>query len=165
MMNVKELFVTLLDEENPAFVRVINALPQDKLDYRSDPKAKTALELAQLLVTEVKMTTQLLTTGLIDPSAESPDKATMPSTTPEIATAFEAAVAEVKAKAMSMTDEEWAMEGTLSMGEHPWIMPRGDMALRFLLDLIHHRGQMSTYIRPMGGKNPSIYGPSADTQV
>jgi uncharacterized damage-inducible protein DinB len=29
-------------------------------------------------------------------------------------------------------------------------------------DAIHHRGQLSTYIRPMGGKVPSIYGPSGD---
>jgi len=31
-----------------------------------------------------------------------------------------------------------------------------------LFDVVHHRGQLSTYIRPMGGKVPSIYGPSAD---
>jgi len=31
-----------------------------------------------------------------------------------------------------------------------------------LFDIVHHRGQLSTYIRPMGGKVPSIYGPSAD---
>jgi uncharacterized damage-inducible protein DinB len=29
---------------------------------------------------------------------------------------------------------------------------------------VHHRGQLSTYIRPMGGKVPGIYGPSADTR-
>ena len=29
---------------------------------------------------------------------------------------------------------------------------------------VHHRGQLSTYLRPMGGKVPGIYGPSADTQ-
>jgi uncharacterized damage-inducible protein DinB len=28
---------------------------------------------------------------------------------------------------------------------------------------VHHRGQLSTYLRPMGGKVPAIYGPSADT--
>ena len=37
-----------------------------------------------------------------------------------------------------------------------------DMAWGFLLDQIHHRGQLSTYLRPMGAKVPSIYGPSAD---
>ena len=31
-----------------------------------------------------------------------------------------------------------------------------------LFDAVHHRGQLSTYIRPMGGKVPSIYGPSGD---
>ena len=37
-----------------------------------------------------------------------------------------------------------------------------EMLWGFLLDMIHHRGQLSTYIRPMGGTVPSIYGPSAD---
>jgi uncharacterized damage-inducible protein DinB len=40
--------------------------------------------------------------------------------------------------------------------------PLGVMVWFTLFDLIHHRGQLSTYIRPMGGKVPSIYGPSAD---
>ena len=33
------------------------------------------------------------------------------------------------------------------------------------LDAVHHRGQLSTCIRPMGGKVPAIYGPSADTMM
>jgi uncharacterized damage-inducible protein DinB len=32
-----------------------------------------------------------------------------------------------------------------------------------LFDAVHHRGQLTTYIRPMGGKVPSVYGPSADS--
>ena len=32
----------------------------------------------------------------------------------------------------------------------------------FLFDLVHHRGQLSTYLRPMGSTVPAIYGPSAD---
>ena len=37
-----------------------------------------------------------------------------------------------------------------------------EMAWGFLLDQIDHRGQLSTYLRPMGAKVPAIYGPSAD---
>jgi len=37
-----------------------------------------------------------------------------------------------------------------------------DMAWGFLMDQVHHRGQLSTYLRPMGAKVPAIYGPSAD---
>jgi uncharacterized damage-inducible protein DinB len=44
-------------------------------------------------------------------------------------------------------------------------MPRQGLAWMLMLDAIHHRGQLSTYLRPMGGKVPSIYGPSADTMV
>ncbi len=37
-----------------------------------------------------------------------------------------------------------------------------DQAWGFLLDIIHHRGQISTYLRPMGSTVPQIYGPTAD---
>ena len=40
--------------------------------------------------------------------------------------------------------------------------PGAELAWGFLLDMIHHRGQLSTYLRPMGAKVPQIYGPSAD---
>ena len=41
-------------------------------------------------------------------------------------------------------------------------VPLGEMFWLGLFDAIHHRGQLSVYIRPMGGRVPSIYGPSAD---
>ena len=47
-------------------------------------------------------------------------------------------------------------------GKVAWESPLGDMLFGFLFDAIHHRGQLSSYLRPMGAKVPSIYGPSAD---
>ena len=44
-----------------------------------------------------------------------------------------------------------------------WEATLGDMLFGFLFDAIHHRGQLSIYVRLMaGGRVPSIYGPSAD---
>jgi uncharacterized damage-inducible protein DinB len=40
--------------------------------------------------------------------------------------------------------------------------PASPMAWSFLFDIVHHRGQISTYLRPMGAKVPQIYGPSGD---
>ncbi len=40
--------------------------------------------------------------------------------------------------------------------------PLREILWLLLFDAVHHRGQLSTYIRPMGGRVPSIYGPSAD---
>ena len=47
-------------------------------------------------------------------------------------------------------------------GAAVWEDAVGQMVWGMLFDAIHHRGQLSTYLRPMGGKVPSIYGPSAD---
>ena len=43
-----------------------------------------------------------------------------------------------------------------------WSDTLENMFWGYLFDMVHHRGQLSAYLRPMGGKVPSIYGPSAD---
>ena len=40
--------------------------------------------------------------------------------------------------------------------------PGSPMAWSFLFDIVHHRGQITTYLRPMGSTVPQIYGPSGD---
>jgi len=40
--------------------------------------------------------------------------------------------------------------------------PAAPMAWSFLFDIVHHRGQITTYLRPMGSTVPQIYGPSGD---
>ena len=68
--------------------------------------------------------------------------------------------------AEKMTDKEWENKAEMFMnGKMVWAEARGKIAWEFLLDLIHHRGQLATHIRPMGGKVPSIYGPSADSEM
>ena len=47
-------------------------------------------------------------------------------------------------------------------GRSTWTDTIGNMLWGFLFDMVHHRGQISTYLRPMGAKVPAIYGPSAD---
>ena len=64
-----------------------------------------------------------------------------------------------------MTSKKWEMKAGMYFGDKlDWESTRGLMAWSFLLDAVHHRGQLSTYIRPMGGKVPSIYGPSGDSK-
>jgi hypothetical protein len=53
----------------------------------------------------------------------------------------------------------------LVTGNLAWEAPLGELLWFMFFDAIHHRGQLSTYIRPMGGKVPSIYGPSGDNSV
>ncbi|PYR30272.1 MAG: hypothetical protein DMF90_28055, partial [Acidobacteria bacterium] len=47
-------------------------------------------------------------------------------------------------------------------GQEVMSEPGGETAWSFLLDIIHHRGQLTTYLRAMGSTVPQVYGPSAD---
>jgi len=65
--------------------------------------------------------------------------------------------------AQAVSDDRWDAPAKFFMGDQVvWEAKVSDMAWGYLFDMVHHRGQLSAYIRPMGGKVPAIYGPSAD---
>ena len=144
--------------EMPAFVRVLKAVPQGRLDYRPDPKSRTAAELAWLLAEEEAALIDLLETGTIEWKGTKP-----PARVDEIVAAFERNAAGVDERLGRLKDAGWEKKGRFVMaGAPPWEDTVGMFFWGFLFDAVHHRGQLSTYLRPMGSKVPSIYGPSAD---
>jgi len=144
--------------ELPAFVRVLKALPEGRLDYRPDPKARNAADLAWMLVCEEAALVSLLDTGIIEWSDAKP-----PTQVADMVSAFERDAALVNAKLEKLDEAGWGKPGKFLVGGAAvWEDKVGDMVWGFLFDAIHHRGQLSTYLRPMGGKVPSIYGPTAD---
>lgn len=144
--------------ELAAFVRVLKAVPQGRLDYRPDPKARTAAELAWLLAAEEGALVTLLDTGTIEWKEQKP-----PASAEEIVAAFERNVAAVNDRLARLDEAGWQKKVRFLMeGAPPWEDTLGEFVWGFLFDAVHHRGQLSTYLRPMGGKVPSIYGPSAD---
>lgn len=161
MKTTKEYLLQLINGEEAAFVSVLEALPADKLDWQPDPKAATARQRASQIAMEGEQMGDIFEKGVIvfDPAA-------MPSyaSTAEMVTILKAGFARAKDVIAKMSDTDWDAEAKMVMdGKDAWKTTKGDMGLGFMLDMIHHRGQLSTYIRPMGGKVPSIYGPSADT--
>jgi uncharacterized damage-inducible protein DinB len=163
MKTTKEFLLGLIDAETEKFVNVFNALPADKLDWKPDAKSKTAGELASMMAMESGQIGEMLATGIL---TYDPSKDPKFTSTAEMGVAFKAGMEKAKAAVQPMTDADWDGEAKMVMvgSDNVWKDTKGGMALGFMLDLIHHRGQLSTYIRPMGGKVPSIYGPSADTQ-
>jgi len=76
---------------------------------------------------------------------------------------YERSHRELLAELGSMDDAGWDRRGQLLMGGKVVMeQPVGEFLWLILFDSIHHRGQLSAYLRPMGGKVPAIYGPSAD---
>jgi uncharacterized damage-inducible protein DinB len=153
-----EFYIARRKGERKAFVNVLKAVPQDRLDYRPDPKARTAAALAWLLAAEEKALLTLLETGTVEWKDETP-----PARIDETVATYERAAAGVDERLGRLDAAGWEKKGRFIIeGAPPWETSISEFVWGFLFDAIHHRGQLSTYLRPMGGKVPAIYGPSAD---
>jgi uncharacterized damage-inducible protein DinB len=157
MKSTREYYEECFDAEKPKFIRVMKAVPADKGDYRPHPRSTSAADLLWLLAAELHDACQIVDGGecvlTIKPA---------PSVAESIS-AYEKNAAALKSRLVSMDEKKWESPAKLVMdGKVIWETSVGDMLFGFLFDAIHHRGQLSTYLRPMGAKVPSIYGPSAD---
>jgi uncharacterized damage-inducible protein DinB len=159
-MTSKESFLLMWDMEVAATQRVLAALPDKNIEWRPHPKSRSAIELAAFVAGHAPVLAMLIETGEIKGGPRE-----LPKSIKEAAGVF-SAVAPKLGQAMKAIDEKaWdeKMTTLYSPEGKVWQQaPLGGMIWSTLFDLIHHRGQLSTYIRPMGGKVPSIYGPSAD---
>jgi uncharacterized damage-inducible protein DinB len=157
-MTNREFFIKRWKADRRAFVRVLEALPSDRLDYKPHERSAAAGDLAWQIVEEVRA---LAGTNAAN---ELPFEMTArPATTSEIVAAFEKSASALEALLDTLDDARWAGQVKFMMdGKVVFESPFDEMFWGFFLDLVHHRGQLSTYIRPMGGKVPSIYGPSGD---
>jgi uncharacterized damage-inducible protein DinB len=137
---------------------VPKAIPEGRLDYRPDPKARNAAELAWALASSEGALVTLIDTGTIEwKESKAPGKLG------EIVATFEKNAAAVNERLARLDEAAWERKARFLMGDAPaWEDSLGAFVWGFLFDSIHHRGQLTTYLRPMGGKVPSIYGPSAD---
>lgn len=144
--------------ERNAFVRVLKAIPNDRSDYRPDPKARTARELAWLFAVEEEALVSLIKDGVVEWKESKP-----PDHVDKIVAAYEKSSTEANDRMERLDDAAWNKKVRFLMDRGGvWEETLDQMVWGFLFDAIHHRGQLSTYLRPMGGKVPSIYGPSAD---
>jgi uncharacterized damage-inducible protein DinB len=157
-MDQKALFMKFWTKEAAATRKVIARIPQETSDYRPDPKARNAREIAWLIVREEMVLGEGLAKGVLNWE----DMPT-PATVQEILDTYDKHHDEITKTLNAVPAAKW--EGKvpfLWQGQQIMAESGYDNAWGFLLDLIHHRGQLSTYLRPMGSTVPAIYGPSAD---
>jgi hypothetical protein len=157
-MTSRELCLDRRRKERKAFVNVLKAVPQARMDYRPDPRSRTAGQLAWLIAFEDSALVPIIETGS-GQWVEVPG----PGTVAAIVATYERNAAAVDAAIEKIDDQAWERKVKMSFGTpEPWEDTLENFAWGFLMDAVHHRGQLTTYLRPMGSKVPSIYGPSAD---
>ena len=158
-MTNKEFFVKCLEQEHPIFLRVLNALPKAKLEYRPHDRSKSAGEILETILGGEKTGVQMVKKGEFNYE----DKE-LGLNFDEIIEAYQGSHNELKMLVKKVDESTWRDKKVkLSyQGQFLYDQPLGDFMWMMLFDQVHHRGQLSSYIRPMGGKVPSIYGPSGD---
>jgi len=148
----RSLFTEFWTKEAQTTRKVLERIPEGS-DYRPDPKSRTAQQIAWQIVCEEKMLIEALETGKVE-WAPPP----MPAKMKDVVSAYEKQSADVIRRWKSLPSERW--NGTLEFFGNQ--RPASPMAWSFLFDIVHHRGQITTYLRPMGSTVPQVYGPSAD---
>jgi uncharacterized damage-inducible protein DinB len=151
-MSEQTLFTGFWEHESKTTRTVIARIPEGS-DYRPDAKSRTASEIAWQIVCEEKMLIDALESGKMEWSP-----APAPATMREMVDVYDTQSAEIVRRLKALAPGHW--DGTLDF--FGTARPAAPMAWSFLFDIVHHRGQITTYLRPMGSTVPQIYGPSAD---
>lgn len=151
-MDDKAMFTEFWTNESQTTRKVLSRIPEGS-DYRPDPKSRTAREIAWQIVCEERMIIDAMEGGKAE-WAPPP----LPATMKEVVAAYDAQSSTLADRWKSLPADRW--NGTLDF--FGTARPASPMAWSFLFDIVHHRGQITTYLRPMGSTVPQIYGPSAD---
>ena len=153
---LQDVLLGTLKNESRTTKKVLEAVPADKCDYRPDPVSKTANELvrhiaaAEMRFLETTINAEFSTAGGLPDSVKTPA---------EVAAWYSETFARNFEKLTQLKGEHLVkitdFRGVLKM-------PAVAFLQLGLSHSIHHRGQLSSYLRCMGAKVPSIYGESYD---
>jgi uncharacterized damage-inducible protein DinB len=158
-----EALLSEIDQEAKTTRSLLHVVPHDKWDWKPHEKSMTLGRLAQHVAELPAWGGQTLGPGETDFATR--QRAPKPTTSAELLTLFEDGISSLKAALSALGPEDLAQKSyTMRHGEKVFIkVPRGVFVRSILLNhVVHHRGQLSVYLRLLDVPVPAIYGPSAD---
>jgi uncharacterized damage-inducible protein DinB len=158
-MDAKEIFLRIWERETQTTARVIRAFPADKLEFKPHERSRSIRDLAWQCVIDERVIEKIIegASNLRNVPASPPP----PETMEEIALAYENAHHQASEK-MRRPETEFSKIVTVTMRGGSIQLEQAETIWGNLLDQVHHRGQLTIYLRQAGGKVPAIYGPSGD---
>lgn len=143
--------------------RVLERLPAEKFDWKPHEKSFTVKELAQHVAEMPGWLPITIETDELDLSGPQPERATI-ETSEDLLALFDQKVEEFQQAARGVSDETLMSPWRLKNGDEVMFeATKGQTVRGFILNhWVHHRGQLSVYLRLLDVPVPSIYGPSAD---
>ena len=156
---LNEVYLPQIRNEYKTTRRVIEAIPADKTGWKPEPKAKSALELAWHIASSECFFMDSIAKGKFESDGESGVPASIKTPADMFLKWYDKNFAKLSTQLVRTKGDNLVRTiDFFGMFNFPGMVYAGLMGSHS----IHHRGQLSTYLRPMGGKVPSIYGPSAD---
>ncbi len=159
-MSIAETLFSEFEQEMKTTRRMLERVPTDKGQWKPHEKSFSLGHLAQLVSWMPGWITNTLTSDSLDIGGQSGYSYEKTETILDV---FDRNVREAREAIAAATDAEMAKPWSLKMGEKVLMTsPRGVTARQHLNHLVHHRGQLSVYLRLLDIPVPSIYGPTAD---
>ncbi|MFV0389939.1 MAG: DinB family protein [Pyrinomonadaceae bacterium] len=155
-----------LDAESATLLKMIERLPDDKFDWKPHEKSMSVAELANHCVNMADWTDFAINKSELD-FAENDGPPKVTNSSAELSAQLKEATKKSVEILRSTPDETLFQDWTLRNGDQVFFtMPKIAVIRTFVLShIIHHRGQLSVYMRLLDIPVPSIYGPSADEQT
>ncbi len=161
-MSIKDALLPEFDHEMATCRRVIERVPEDKYDYKPHERSMSMGALASHLATMPTWANASIGQDSLDLAGGfTPFQ---PKTNAELLEAFDKNVAAARSAIAGASDETFMQSWSLKNGDKTLMtMPKVAVVRSFVMNhVIHHRGQLSVYLRLNNVPVPSIYGPSAD---
>ena len=136
--------------------KVIAAVPEGQPDYAPSPKCMPALKLAFHLPSADDMFLRGILDGALNPDQKAAESI---KSVADVLAWHDEKIPALVERAKGAPASVWTREiDFFGMGNFTGLQIMSIM----LKHAVHHRGQLSSYLRPMGGRVPGIYGPSGD---
>jgi uncharacterized damage-inducible protein DinB len=159
-MSIADLFLTEFDQEMATTRRLLERVPSDKAEWTPHQKSFPLGHLAQLVSGMPGWLTNIVTDTSLDLSKGG--KYTF-ETTETLLAQFDRNMQEARAAIANTPDEAFAIHWSLMMGPQVLFTGARRAVVRQTINhLVHHRGQLTVYLRLLDVPVPSIYGPTAD---
>ncbi len=152
------------DQEMANTRKMLERVPDEQLAFKPHEKSFSLLELASHVANLPTWIGITLNTAELDVDVDRPWEREQPTSRDEILAEFDKAAKEARPILEAATDGDFEATWTLRSGEQVWFtMPKSAVYRSFALNhLIHHRAQLSVYLRLLEVPVPGMYGPSAD---
>jgi uncharacterized damage-inducible protein DinB len=159
-MSISETLLPEFDQEMATTRRVLERVPTDKGKWKPHPKSFPLGHLSQLVASMPGWITQTVLGTEINLASSSGYTYEKTETLLQV---FDNHVREARKAVASAKDADFTVMWSLKHGEHViFTLPRGPVVRQTINHLVHHRGQLTVYLRLLDVPIPSIYGPTAD---